>query len=423
MEPKTPMPNAAASATPITRLAWLALGVGMALRAGAGLAAERVARRRGDVDLFPDAKIYWELSRAIRAGGPFAVNQWGVPHYALRTPGYPLFLALFGDTLPARLAQAALGGLAAWLVGRLVERLRPGAGVAAIAVILAALDPWAAGIAAVILSEPVFLPLMVAGLWGLATLWNTDEADAPRHPILIGLATGAATGAAILVKPSWALFMPAAAATWVATARGHRRQAVSGAMAVGLGMAIVMAPWWIRNGPIYGRFVPTALWLGASLYDGLNPGATGGSDMEFLNAPDVRALGEVEQDALLRTRASRWATAHPGAALRLAAAKAARYWSPWPNAESFRVPWVDAALATLTLPAFALMALGAWDRRRDARALVLLAGPLLYFGAIHLVFASSVRYRIPGELPALGLAAIGVRRLWPGRPTSQRPGI
>ena len=39
--------------------------------------------------------------------------------------------------------------------------------------------------------------------------------------------------------------------------------------------------------------------------------------------------------------------------------------------------------------------------------LVILAGPLVYFAALHMVFASSMRYRIPGEMPALGLAAIG----------------
>ena len=32
-----------------------------------------------------------------------------------------------------------------------------------------------------------------------------------------------------------------------------------------------------------------------------------------------------------------------------------------------------------------------------------LARPLLYFAALHMVFASSMRYRIPGEMPALVL--------------------
>ena len=151
--------------------------------------------------------------------------------------------------------------------------------------------------------------------------------------------------------------------------------------------------------------------LGASLYDGLHPGATGASDMEFLNAPDVRAMGEQDQDAELRDRAVRFAVENPAEAARLAVIKAGRYWSPWPNAESFRSQRVAIASAAVTLPAFALMLVGAWDRRRDARALVLLAGPILYFAAVHMVFVSSIRYRIPGALPAMGLAAIGAEGL------------
>jgi hypothetical protein len=62
------------------------------------------------------------------------------------------------------------------------------------------------------------------------------------------------------------------------------------------------------------------------------------------------------------------------------------------------------------LPLFAFLALGLWSRRADVRVWVLLAGPLLYFCAVHMVFASSMRYRIPGEVPALGLAGLGLVR-------------
>ena len=185
-----------------------------------------------------------------------------------------------------------------------------------------------------------------------------------------------------------------------------------------LGAALAMAPWWARNARVFGRFVPTALWMGASLYDGLRPGATGASDMRFMADPDIWPLDEQAQDAELRRRAWAFVREHPGRALELAAIKLARFWSPWPNADTFRSPVVAAVSAAVTLPQFALLALGAWDRRRDPRALVLLAGPLLYFSALHMVFVGSMRYRIPAAVPAMGLAAIGLRRAcgaWEGR--------
>ena len=53
--------------------------------------------------------------------------------------------------------------------------------------------------------------------------------------------------------------------------RSGRIAAARSALICALGVVLVMGPWWIRNARIYGRFVPTALWIGASLYDGLNP--------------------------------------------------------------------------------------------------------------------------------------------------------
>ncbi len=129
-----------------------------------------------------------------------------------------------------------------------------------------------------------------------------------------------------------------------------------------------MGPWWIRNHRIYDRFVPTALWLGASLYDGLSPTATGASDMAFLGDRDIWPLGEQDQDAELTRRTIAFALSEPGRALELALVKFGRFWSPWPNAEGFRSPYLAIAGAAIELPIFALLLLGAWDRRRDLRA-------------------------------------------------------
>jgi hypothetical protein len=172
----------------------------------------------------------------------------------------------------------------------------------------------------------------------------------------------------------------------------------------------VMGPWWVRNMNVFGRPVPTALWSGASLYDGLNPTATGASDMSFLADPEIWPLDEQDQDARLLDRAAAFARARSMRALSLAAIKLGRYWSPWPNAEGFRSRIVTVLFTLFELPILALMALGAYRVRRDPRAWVLLVGPILYFCALHLVFASSMRYRIPGEMAALGLAALCLSR-------------
>ena len=88
-------------------------------------------QRKGALCIFPDTRIYWLLAETIGAGTTYEVLQWGDnPHFALRTPGYPLFLAacrlVFGvRLLPVRLVQAVLGAASVWLVYRLTARVVP----------------------------------------------------------------------------------------------------------------------------------------------------------------------------------------------------------------------------------------------------------------------------------------------------------
>ncbi len=418
------------ASTPISRafdrLASLVVVVAGAfcLRVAAAAAVQWAADPRGTLCLFPDTDTYWALAETIRRGTTYVIFYDTQPHYALRTPGYPIFLATcrwaFGArALPARLVQAALGAASVAMVERLTRRAVPGDlpvrgrwTVPLVAAALAAAEPYTVFTSAFLLSEAVFLPLMMAGQWFLAGAWDDGEGARPRRAWAWASGMGLASGTAVLVRPSWALFVPATLAAWIALAgRGRRRDVARLAAVATLAAALVMAPWWARNARIYGRFVPTALWAGASLYDGLNPRATGASDMDFLNDPDIRPLGEQEQDALLHERAVAFARSHPGRTTWLAAVKFARFWTPWPNAVGFRSPILAASSAAVTIPLFALIAVGLHDRRRDPRALTLLAGPLLYTCALHLVFVGSMRYRIVNEVPAFGLAAIGLRRL------------
>ena len=403
-------------------LAVIGLGFGLRVVAAFGVQAyvDRVVPPR--LCVFPDTDIYWSLAGTIRAGEPYQVSQWGVPHLAIRTPGYPIFLAacraLFGDRLlPVRLVQAALGAASAWLAHGLVRRIvsegaaKPEHPASLLAAALVAFEPYTVALSALVLSEALFVPLMLAMLWGMAIVW-TSPRPAPA------IATGLLAGAAILIRPSWAIVLPPMVVAWLASVdRVQRWPAARGALLVMLGLVVAMAPWWVRNARALGRFVPTALWVGPSLYDGLNPGATGASDMAFLEDPDIRRLDEPTQDAVLRGRALAFARSEPGRVLALALAKSARYWSPWPNAESLSSPIAAGASALVVLPTYALILLGASDRRRDARALALLAGPILAFWALHALFVGSIRYRIPGEVPALGLAAIGLARALEHRKT------
>ena len=74
--------------------------------------------------------------------------------------------------------------------------------------------------------------------------------------------------------------------------------------------------------------------------------------------------------ASLLRRAVRFARDNPGRVLALAIVKLGRFCSPWPNAEQLDSRAVTAAGAAVELPLFGLLAVGAWNRRRDLRVWV-----------------------------------------------------
>src|SRR5206468_6628175 len=119
------------------------------------------------------------------------------------------------------------------------------------------------------------------------------------------------------------------------------------------GVCLTMVSWWIRNYAIAGRLVPTTLQVGASLYDGLNPAATGASDMQFVGqfvaeqrvadgqpGASTEGLFEDRLDRRMRQAAIDWARQNPGRVLQLAVTKFARMWSVVPNASEFQSRWL-----------------------------------------------------------------------------------
>ena len=184
------------------------------------------------------------------------------------------------------------------------------------------------------------------------------------------------------------------------------------------GLIVTMTPWWVRNARVCGRFVPTTLQVGASLYDGLNPQATGASNMDLVpgSVEELRqraASGEVPRDAALEVeldyqfRSAAWAFArdNPASVARLAVVKLLRMWNVWPNEPSFAAWPIRLAVLLSYVPVLVLGVIGAAGTIRRGWPYVLCWLPAVYFTALHVIFVSSIRYRQPAMLGLMVLAA------------------
>jgi 4-amino-4-deoxy-L-arabinose transferase-like glycosyltransferase len=367
---------------------------------------------------FGDSLSYWVLGQTIERGEPY---EYRTPDYRVfRAPGYPLLLAglfrVFGDNGPvmaARALSAVLGTLAVAVIGWWATRLfdrRSGLWAGWIA----ALYPGGVSMGAFVLSEAPFCPFMLfeLALWGLA--WR---AASNKHAAALAAGAGAAAAIATLIRPSWLLFTPLALAIGLAIDNRRRRQLLMGAV-VCASFAACMLPWWIRNAHVTGHFVATTLQVGASLYDGLNPTADGGSNLAFV--PEFvaaeRAAGasgtqhdmfEYRLDRRMTAAAVAWAREHPGRAAQLALIKFVRFWNVWPNEPSLRDWPLRLVVFCTYAPLLCLGVAGAWRFTPRGWPYVLAWLPAIYFTLLHAVFVSSIRYREPAML-ALGVLAAGV---------------
>jgi 4-amino-4-deoxy-L-arabinose transferase-like glycosyltransferase len=375
---------------------------------------------------FPDSESYWELGQKIAAGKPYEFGP--LPYRLFRTPGYPLLLSpiflVAGQRAPVlagRMLSALLGTLTVLLIAVLARQLFDER-VALLAALAVAIYPEAIAQSVFVLSEAPFTPLMVLQLiaW-IAAMRASSRSDIAGWALAAGMAAGLAT----LMRPSWLLFVPFAGILSLVFFAGRWKQlAIVGLMVVSF--CVTMAPWWLYTTVIAGRFVPTSLQVGASLYDGLSPTATGASDMRFVpvfiqeqrradqqQRPNPAQLFEDRLDERMKQASLAWAKQNPGRVAELAVIKFLRIWSPWPNATEFRSLGLRLVLLASYVPAMILAGIGLWRARHIGWPMLLLVAPAIYFTLLHVIFVSSIRYRQPAMIPLLVLSAVAVAGLLP----------
>jgi len=403
---------------------------------------------------FGDSDTYWVIAKKIGTGLPY---QYGSPDSKVfRAPLYPIFLSpwtwldkssegLDGGTkwnavFAARVAGSTMGGLCIAFIMLLTNHLfrsnqEDGKAVSWIwSGVLAVVYPGAIGMSIFVLSEAIFCPLLLLSLGFTSLAIQAKRAARWEIAWTWMLLSGATSGLACLARPSWSLwpavlFLYLSAVLFRSVPRPSIRISLHWLSGYGLfclGIGMVMSPWWLRNYQETGKFVPTTLQVGASLYDGWHPGASGSSDegMAFVNAFIVEQKAEDQREELagkrlestlewrvdrrLRNAAISWALENSSDATRLGLVKFAKTWSPLPVAREIdsNVKWFE-AIGYTAIMCFALI--GMWQCRDQAGSW-LYAVPCVYFALLHIFFIGSVRYRQPAVLVICVLGGIGLAK-------------
>lgn len=204
-------------------------------------------------DLLWNDAVAWNLVQ----GNGFTASQ-SEPYVpgVFRTPGYPAFLAVvyyfFGHSHNAAFVfQALLDALSAVLITLVGLRLMS-ARVALTAGFLYAMYPYSAFFCGV-LSQDTLLTFSV-----LIVLYLTARADLARPVKSEWFVVGLAIGVAALVKSFIILVAAVPALLVLLSVSGMRRKIATLAM-LGMGAAVVISPWVVRNYLLFHSFPPLAV--------------------------------------------------------------------------------------------------------------------------------------------------------------------
>jgi 4-amino-4-deoxy-L-arabinose transferase-like glycosyltransferase len=371
------------------------------------------------------------FARTLESSGTFGfipgvASAYTQPLYAFFLAG--LYWPLERSWAVVGLAQTLVAVGTALLVFELGRRLRS-IGVGVCAALIATLHPY-------LVWHDVHVNREVLDGFLLALITLLALLAYERRSPLLAVAAGAVTGLAILGN-SRLVLLPLLVAAYVAWPLWPKRRGVLAAVAVVVAAGAVVAPWAIRNKAEIGCFAITtdarALWKAnnPSTYDVLARGQWIDDVPELRGAPPwpekaadqaLRTgkpvpVDECAQMRLYQDEVFEFWREQPGEKAKLAAQATALLWRPTltveaddPGREGFSGTVRKTAEPAYMLVVYALAIAGCFfvARRFLALALVLMA----YNTLMAMVFAGTLRYRVPWDFLLALLAAIALERAW-----------
>lgn len=367
-------------------------------------------------------KLYWEdehdysaLGQSLADGKGF-VNAAGEPT-AFRPVGYPLLLAALHavnlqEPSEVRLAQTVLGVICVWLVYLLALLLMP-RGYAVLAAFYAALYPYF-----------IFMTgTLLASLWFSVTLlaftYLFMQGERKRKIWLFGM-SGIFLGISALSVTTATMLAPAAILWLILKNRNSMRSILRYAAVFSAAFFLIVAPWMLRNQQSLG-VAQLSTNGGRNLWLGNNPASTinTGSDIDMPADLQARidAASEVEADRIYSAEAKTHIYAHPQRFLLLSVKKGAALWrvDPSPTTAGYSTnSRVDDWVSVLSYTPVLLLAIASFFLAKRAQKIdtLLWIFFFLQFTAMHAVYISKVRFRLPLDHFLIIMAVFAIHQLF-----------
>lgn len=364
-----------------------------------------------------DNKLWWvdevdylALGTSIASGDGF-VKANGEPT-AFRPPGYPLVLAGLSkigiDTIAEiRIAQVFISTATLFILFLLSLKIA-GPVAAPVSAIAAAGYPYFIFGAGTLYPLTFFSCALVASVYFILgkKKWHIALAG-----LLMGLAILMRTSAVVLAFSVmvWLFFMM----------RQTIKKYFSTAIIYGLTLTIVVAPWLIRNYTVFGKSMLSSNG-GRNLWLGNNPKSTASTGSDIAMPPELEAridaASEVEADAIYAAVANEFIKANPWHVFKLSVQKGVAFWrlDPSPTTEGYpRYKNIYSMFSVVSVaPVFLLAILGFFlaDREQKKNMLLWILFALS-FTALHAVYISKVRFRLPLDYFFIVMAGSAVAAL------------
>lgn len=278
---------------------------------------------------------------------------------------------------------------------------------------------WAAALVAVLptlvlYSASLGYEMLLAVVLALVVKVAVAAAKRTRwhHLVILGLLLGAGS----LVKPV-CLLIPGILLIWWLAQRAGWRALPYTALTCAC-MAVVIAPWTLRNHLVFGQFVLISTNGGYVLYSANNPTSHG---IHEAVPPLPGETDEVAMNTVRAQAARKWILANPGQCVRLAMIKTTITWGTASTIMSFLScdrmsadqERISMALLNTAWVALLVVCLHTTWTTNWCRQLPLLVPLLLlaYFFGLHLIFEAETRHHIPVLSFLILVASGGLARL------------